>query len=437
MSSSVNTAPGHTDITREERFAGVQKRTMTVLIITQIVGTLGLGVAPTIAVLIAGDVTQNEAWAGLARTASTLGAALLGIPLGNLAAKFGRRVALSSGWWLAAIGTAILVIAAEKSLIVPLFAGLLLLGAGAATSLQSRFTATDLAKPKNKARSLALIVWVGTIGSVIGPNIGIPGAYVGEMLGLSVYAASFLLATIFLLIAGTVIFVMLRPDPLLVLMEDSAKSATASTASQSTPAPQTRKKGSIRNALALLRTNKPARIAVIAILVAQVVMASIMTMTPVHIMHEGGTVGLVGVTISTHVLGMFAFSPLSGWVVDKFGHRAAMWIGVGIFMLSLVLAAGWQSNMGFILASLFFLGLGWSFVNISGSALFTSAVPDEGRASSQGGVDAMSNLFGATASFLAGPLLALTNFSVLSVLAMFILIPLVLVIVRRIPLVEQ
>src|SRR5690606_2286603 len=104
MSSSVNTASELTEIAREERFAGVQKRTMSVLIITQIVGTLGLGVAPTIAVLIAGDVTQNEAWAGLARTASTLGAAILGIPLGNLAAKFGRRVALSSGWWLAAIG---------------------------------------------------------------------------------------------------------------------------------------------------------------------------------------------------------------------------------------------------------------------------------------------------------------------------------------------
>ncbi|MGO3148400.1 MAG: MFS transporter [Leucobacter sp.] len=413
---------------RKERFASVQKRTMFVLIITQIVGTLGLGVAPTIAVLIAGDVTQNEAWAGLARTASTLGAALLGIPLGNLAAKFGRRVALSCGWWLAAVGTAILVVAAEKSLIVPLFAGLLLLGAGAATSLQSRFTATDLAKPKNKARSLALIVWVGTIGSVIGPNIGIPGAYVGEMLGLSVYAASFLLATIFLVVAGTIIFVMLRPDPLLVLTEHTV---------QTSAVPQTRKKGSMRSAISLLRTNKPARIAVIAILVGQVVMASIMTMTPVHIMHEGGTVGLVGVTISMHVLGMFAFSPLSGWVVDKFGHRVSMWVGIGIFMLSLVFAAGWQSDMRFIMASLFFLGLGWSFVNIAGSALFTSAVPDEGRASSQGGVDALSNLFGATASFLAGPLLALTDFKVLAVLAMFVLVPLGFVLLRRIPLVED
>lgn len=67
-----------------QRATLVQKRTLTVLVITQIVGTVGVGVAPSIGALLAGEVTDNEAWAGLARTASTLGAALLGLPLGNL-----------------------------------------------------------------------------------------------------------------------------------------------------------------------------------------------------------------------------------------------------------------------------------------------------------------------------------------------------------------
>ncbi len=59
-----------------QRATLVQKRTLTVLVITQIVGTVGVGVAPRSGA-VAGEVTDNEAWAGLARTASTLGAALL------------------------------------------------------------------------------------------------------------------------------------------------------------------------------------------------------------------------------------------------------------------------------------------------------------------------------------------------------------------------
>ena len=153
----------------------VQRRTMVVLIVMQIIGTVGVGVAPSIGVLLAGEVTDNEAWAGLARTASSLGAAFLGIPLGNLAARFGRRVALSSGWFIAAAGAALLVWAAQLSLVVPLFIGLLLIGSGSAVSLQARFAATDLAEPRRKAKSLALVVWVGTIGSVLGPNLGVPG----------------------------------------------------------------------------------------------------------------------------------------------------------------------------------------------------------------------------------------------------------------------
>lgn len=425
MSDSASSATQTVDRALDDRLARVQRRTMTVLVITQIIGTLGMGVAPTIGVLIASEVTQNEAWAGLARTSSTLGAALLGLPLGILAAKMGRRVALASGWWLAALGTGILVFASHYLEIVTLFIGLLLLGAGNAASLQSRFTATDLAEPRNRAKSLSLVVWVGTIGSVVGPNLGVPGQVVSDATGLSVYAGTFLIGAVFLAIAGVIVFLVMRPDPLLTLQEVTPAAA---------PKVPGRKRGTIRRAFAELRTNKPARIAVIAILTAQIVMVSIMTMTPVHIMHlESGSVNQVGITISLHVLGMFAFAPLVGWVVDRFGSRLAMWAGIGIFMLSLIAGAMWPNDLVWILVSLFLLGLGWSFTNIAGSTLFASTVADEARASSQGGIDALANLCGATAAFLAGPLLVISSFATLSVLAMFVLVPLSVVIVRRIP----
>ncbi|MFG3715014.1 MFS transporter [Micromonospora sp. NPDC047730] len=395
---------------------------MTVLVIAQIIGTVGVGVAPSIGVLLAGEVTDNEAWAGLARTASTLGAALLGLPLGNLAARRGRRVALSGGWWMAAAGAALLVAAAQWSMVVPLFIGLLLIGAGSAVSLQSRFAATDLAEPRHKARSLALVVWVGTLGSVLGPNLGMPGELVGAATGLTIFASAFLIAAVCLALAGVVVFVWLRPDPLL-LLEQSAQTP------RSTPAGK--RPGRIRQVLIELRTNRRARVAMIAILTAQVVMVSIMTMTPVHVAHQGGSISVIGITISLHIAGMYALSPLVGLIADRRGHRFAISTGIVIFLASLVIGAVKPDDTAWIIVSLILLGIGWSFVNVAGSALFSTAVATQTRAASQGGVDALSNLCGATAAFAAGPLLVLTSFSALSILAMITLIPLTVLMVTR------
>ncbi len=398
----------------------VQRRTMFVLIITQVIGTIGVGIAPSIGILLASEVTSSETWAGLARTASTLGAALMGLPLGTLAARFGRRFALSSGWWTAAVGSIILVGAAQYSLIVPLFIGLLLIGAGSAVSLQARFAATDLAPHHRKGRSLALIVWFGTLGSVLGPNLGVPGEVLSRHTGLTVFAGAFLIAGVCLALAGVLVFVWLRPDPLQVLQETVA----------APPAATGPRQGRIRLIVAELRTNYAARYALIAILTAQVVMVSIMTMTPVHMAQQGDSVTLVGITISLHIVGMYALAPLVGIIADRLGHRWAIVMGIVVFLASLVIGGLWPTDIGWLIASLILLGVGWSFINVAGSALFSAVISNETRASSQGGVDALANLFGATAAFAAGPLLAVSSFSVLSIIAIAVLVPLAVLTAR-------
>ena len=406
---------------RENSRAKIQRRTMWVLALTQVVGTVGVGVAPSIGVLLAGEVTQNEAWAGLARTASTLGAALMGIPLGNLAAQRGRRFALSLGWWIAAAGSALLVFAAQYAASIPLFLGLLMIGAGSAAALQARFAATDLALPTHRSRSLSLIVWVGTLGSVLGPNLGVPGKVVGEATGLTVYASAFLIAACSLALAGALVFVLLRPDPLLTL--NRLAPPVAPTVG--------RRPGRLALVVRELRENPRARYAAVAILSAQIVMVSIMTMTPVHLEHQGGSIAVIGLTISLRVAGMYALSPIVGIMADRLGHRPSILVGIVIFLLSFVFGIFWSTDMGWMMTSLILLGVGWSFVNVTGSSLFSAALSDETRASAQGGIDALSNLCGATAAFLAGPLLAASSFPVLNVWAILVLLPLALLTLRR------
>ncbi|HLS74352.1 MAG TPA: MFS transporter [Actinomycetaceae bacterium] len=403
--------------------ASIQRRTLIVLVISQVIGTIGVGVAPSIGVLLAGEVTDNEAWAGLARTASTLGAALAGIPLGTLAAHRGRRFALTSGWWTAATGSALLVPAAQWSLMVPMFIGLLMIGVGSAVALQARFAATDLAPRQRKARALSLVVWVGTLGSVLGPNLGLPGKAISAGTGLSVYAAAFLIAATTLGLAGLIVFIWLRPDPLLALMDR--------TSSDAAPPPVTSARtGRLRRIFEELKVNRRARYAVLAILTAQIVMVSLMTITPVHLSRQGDTVTIIGLTISLHIAGMYALAPVVGTITDRFGPRATVGVGIIILLASFLIGGLRPSDTTAIVASLILLGVGWSFVNVAGSALFSAVVSDEARASAQGGVDAMSNLCGATAAFAAGPLLVLTSFSTLAVLAGVLMFPLMVATVR-------
>lgn len=421
----------------------MQRRTLVVLVVAQILGTIGLGVAPSIGILLAGEVTDSEAWAGLARTSSTLGAAVLGVPLGSLAARRGRRIALTTGWWTAAAGAGLLVAAAQWQLVGPLFLGLLMTGAGTAAALQARFTATDLATPGTRARSLSLVVWMGAIGNVLGPNLGVPGEALGTVTGLSTYAAAFLIAAVGSAFAGTVILVLLRPDPLHVLArrqadvlpsEDSAPAdgpALASAVGAALPA--TPRPGTVvrlRRVAGALQGNRRARTALIALLTSQVVMVSLMTMTPVHLEHQGDSLTIIGLTISLHVAGMYGLSPVVGYLVDRLGPRAVVGLGIVLFAMSLGLAIGASGSTVGIVASLILLGLGWSFMNVAGAAMFSTVVEDRSRASAQGGADALSNLFGASAAFVAGPLMAVTSFAALGVAAAVVMIPVVLLVLR-------
>lgn len=389
-----------------------QRRSLRLLIAGQVLGSFGMGAAPSVGVLLAEQVTHSETMAGLARTSMTLGAALAGIPLALLATRGGRRVALSIGWFVAAVGAAVLIGAAITGSALMMIGGMLLFGTGTAVGLQSRFAATDLVMPALRGRTLSFVVWSGTLGTVLGPNLGEPGEWVSRQLGLPPLAGAFVISIVVLIMAGLLILLLLRPDPLLTAARYEMRAEGDSG------------RRSIREVFTTLWSISSARFALLVVIGAHLSMVSLMTMTPVQLSHHGSTLTIVGITISIHVLGMYALSPLVGHASDRIGPVRVIIIGQLIFLASTVTAILSAGAAGWTMLSLFLLGLGWSCGTVPGSILLTESVPAAIRPSAQGMVDSAMNGFAALAALISGPIFAGVGFGGLSLIAVLVAVPL-------------
>lgn len=393
----------------------IQRRTISVLALGQVLGGFGLGSVLSIGSLLARDLSGSEAWAGSAATFSTLGAAFWAIPLSRLAYARGRRISLGAGAALAITGALTVIEAAHLRVFPLLLLGIFLLGAGSATSLQARFAATDIPSAGKTGRSIGLVVWATTVGAVTGPNLFGPGEQLGHLLGLPEKTGPFLF-TVAAQIASTLIFWFgLKPDPLKYaqqLQKDAGKA---------------KHKISIKSAIATLKVNPVARFAVISVALSHMVMVSVMSMTPVHMQDMGYDVVVVGFTISLHIAGMYAASPVMGFLADKLGKKSMILIGQSIYLFAIAFSSFGQNDRWMVTIGLALLGLGWSASTLAGSALLASSLPPEEKTNVQGLSDSLMNLSGATGGALAGTILSLVAFGGLNLFALLPITAIVLI----------
>lgn len=401
----------------------VQRRTVRSLIGAQIVGGIGIGAGASMGSLLAEAVTDSESMAGLARTATTLGAALAAIPLAILANRRGRRVSLGSGWAIAAVGAAGLVLAAAVNSVTILIVGMLLFGFGSATNLQSRYAATDIALPNKRARTLSIVLWSTAIGAVLGPNLSGPGVAVANLLGVPTLAGAFVIATVALTIGALGIWVFLRPDPLQMIRKHEPQAAAA----PGTAPP----KRNMRAALQAVSVSPVARFALVAIVLGHTTMAAVMTMTPVHMYHHDASLELVGMTISVHVLGMYAFSPVVGWLADKWGRVQVIALGQVLFVAAAIFAGTSCSSVLRVTIGLLLLGIGWSCSLVAGSSLLVESVPVHVRTSVQGTSDMLMNVAAAIAAGVSGPLQTIWGFGGLNTAATILTVPVLILLGTR------
>jgi MFS family permease len=384
----------------------IQRRTIKVLALGQVLGGFGLGSVLSIGSLLAKDLSGSEAWAGSAATFSTLGSAIWAIPLARLAYARGRRISLAMGAGFAITGAITVINAAGLRSFPLLLLGIFLLGAGSATSLQARFAATDIPTAGKTGRSIGLVVWATTVGAVAGPNLFGPGEELGQALGLAPLAGPFLFTVAAQTCSTLVFWFGLRPDPLKFAQELRKDAGKA------------KHRISFKSAIATLKQYSVARFAVISIALSHMVMVSVMAMTPVHLQHMGYDIVVVGFTISLHIAGMYALSPVMGYLADKLGKIQTIFIGQSLFVAALMFAGIGHADRLMVTIGLTLLGLGWSASTVAGSALLSATLPAEEKTNVQGLSDSLMNLSGAFGGAIAGLLLASFHFEGLNAIAL-------------------
>lgn len=432
-----------TDLTAPARtrpdVASLQRRTLSLLFGTQIIGGIGVTIGVAVGALLAARIA-GTAVAGLTQSAAVVGAALLAVPVTRIMNGHGRRPGLVVAYLVGAVGAVLVVLAAVTRLVPLLFLGSLLFGGGTAANLQARYAAVDLAEPARRGRQLALIVWATTIGAVAAPNFAALADTVTGGWGLPPLAGPFAFSAVAFVLAAGVLFALLRPDPLRTARRLSAAEPASPPSPvaepMSPPSPVARRGAGMRAAWRVVRDRPAARLGVAAVAVGHAVMVAVMSMTPVRLGESHGdadVLRVVGIVLSLHIAGMYALAPLVGWLADRLGRPAVILGGVGLLLAACAVAGTAGHHTPQLSVGLVLLGLGWSGTMVGGSTLLSESVPAAVRPSVQGFSDLTMGLAGASAAAVSGFVMRAAGYPVLTLLAAIVVVPLVALALRRGP----
>lgn len=385
-----------------------QRRTLVVLVAAQVLSGAGLAAGVTVGALLAQDMLSSTSLAGLPSALGTAGSALAAFAVGRISQARGRRLGLAAGYMAGAVGSAGVIAAAVAGNSVLLFLALFVYGAGMATNLQARYAGADLAAPAYRARAVSTVLVAITAGGVVGPNLAAPTGDLAHVFGIPYLAGPFLLAGAAYALAALVLAIWLRPDPLLLARALEAERTAVAYAQP----------GDTSGLLppAVERHRFRVLVGALVMVLTQLVMVAIMTMTPVHMHDHGHGTAASGLVIAIHIGAMYLPSPLTGWLVDRYGHLTiATASALALLAAGIVAANAPDDSVAPLAVALALLGLGWNLGLVTGTAIITDAVPLATRAKTQGLVDVSIAIAGATGGMASGLVVAGAGYPLLAI----------------------
>jgi MFS family permease len=389
-----------------EREAAVRRNTTRLMVAEPMLRAV-LTLTFTVAVVAVVEYSNRDAFAGFMASTNFVLVAVGSFVAGRAMDRVGRRPGLMIGYAVILAGCGLAAAAASARSAGTLIAAIGLIGLGTGAANLGRGAVADMHPPERRARTVGIVLAVGTVGAVGGPLLS-AGVQHGARHWL--HSDPLLIpwaATATLAVAAFVAVSRLRPDP-----RDLSVAATENAAPES----------GRRSVRELLRV--PAlRTAVLAMGAAQASMVGIMGITPVEIGHHGGGPVAVGATVSLHVAGMFAFSPIIGALLDRVGRRPGLVGGAGASIAGAAITAIGAGSTLVMAIGLFLVGLGWSASYLATTAVVSDVTGPGERAGALGLLDLVAASAAAVGALASGFMLELIGYASVGWTVAVLLIP--------------
>ncbi len=368
----------------------VRRRLTLTLFLAQSFFSAAMIASFTVLPILAARLSGQDSVAGLPSTISLVGRAAAAYPFGWLMDRIGRRLGLSLGYGFGVAGMVLSAWAILAGSFGWFMVGVALFGMGRGAAELGRYVAAEVQPVENRAKAIGLIVFAGTVGSIGGPLLVAPSSQLASRFDMLADSGPFWLAALFMAIGMILLWIMLRPDPqmLIVAEEIDGKSVTVSD-------------------LPLWRLFADAKVllALSSMAIGQMVMVLIMVITPLHMDHQHHGTQAISFVIMAHTLGMFGLSWLTGGLIDRYGRITIMFVGAFILLVAAIMTP-LVSGVPLLAAALFLLGLGWSFCFVAGSSLLTDSIASGDKGRVQGAAEVFVALSSGAGSLGSGPVFA-------------------------------
>lgn len=382
-----------TAATTTDSTAALQRRTLGVLFLASIGARASGTLTFTVASLAVLTMIDGQVFAGLPTVATTLGTAVSAKLLSGYMAKRGRRPGLALGFSIGSLALILTAVGVQQRSLALFLAGLVFFGVGQGSANLARYAAADLAETSNRGKAISFIVFASTIGAVGGPLLIGPAERMAASFDNGQIIGPYIAGAACTALAALIIFIALRPDPLVV------SGGLAANKAQKESGPSL----GLIPSLKLAWSHPGSRLALVGMISAQMVMVMVMVMTPAHMKAHDHEQSVVGWVISVHTAGMFMFAPLAGWLSDRFGRvQIIMQGGAVLAAATIVTALAGEAPRALLFPGLFLLGLGWSLILVSASALLTESVDEEHRVPVQGTADLFTSGTSGLSALAAG-----------------------------------
>lgn len=388
------------------------------LFVAQSLGSAGFLAASTVTSIAGRQLTGSDSLATMPGAIYQLGISLAAFGWGFGMDRLGRRGGFVLGLILGVIGGLGATFAINLQSLPLFLISLVLMGVANSALGLARFAAAEVHVASERGRAISNVVIGGTVSAVFWYIFSDPLEKFMEGLGINALAWPFIVTLILLAVAAAVIFIFLRPDP-----RDLGREVAAIAHQQTDIVNQPARPA--RPLLEIFR-QPAAFVALSAMVFGQAVMVMLMVITSLHMQHNNHSIGDISKVISLHVIGMFAFSIISGRLADRFGRGVVILIGAATLILA-CLTAPLSPDVLPLSVALFLLGLGWNFCYVGGSSLLSDQLTPDERSRTQGFNDLLIGLVSAAGSLGSGFVFAAVGYGMMGLVgAAAALIPLTL-----------